>query len=59
MVKNRSSWLKMMKEENVVLLTIRCLLLSQKLSKRRYVALASESKSGSREKTRRIFLLTS
>lgn len=49
----------MMKEENVVLLTIRCLLLSQKFSKRRYMALASESKSGSREKTRRIFLLTS
>lgn len=48
-----------MKEENVVLSTIRYLLLSQKLSGRLYMALASESKSGFREKTRRIFLLTS
>lgn len=48
-----------MKEENVVVLTVTCFLHSQKLSRRLYMTLASESKSGSKEKTRRIFFLTS
>lgn len=35
-----------MKEENVVVLTVTCFLHSQKLSRRLYMTLASEGKSG-------------